>query len=179
MNINSLTTIPSHATLGAAVAGPLLLSLMLFAAPALGQLGNELRPGATHGDWQVLCETTPVGETCFITQAAADDAGEPVMQIMVGRLEDENVMVIYLPLGIDLRPGMLFQIGDTVRREFPFQTCLPNGCRVVTRVDADMLAAMRAGTTFLIGVKPLDSERVVGIEGSLKGFTAGFRAVSP
>jgi len=179
MNISPFTAIPSRATLRAAVVAPLFLALFLFlAAPALGQLGGELRPGAKHGDWQVLCEDTPVGETCFITQAAADDTGEPVMQIMVGRLEGDNVMVVYLPLGIDLRPGMLFQIGDTFRREFPFQTCLPNGCRVVARVDADMLAAMRAGSNFLIGVRPLESDRVAVIEGSLMGFTAGFRAIS-
>ena len=179
MNINSFTAIPSRATLRAAVVAPLFLALSLFlAAPALGQLGGELRPGAKHGDWQVLCEDTPVGETCFITQAAADDTGEPVMQIMVGRIEGENVMVVYLPLGIDLRPGMLFQIGDTLQREFPFQTCLPNGCRVVARVDSEMLAAMRSGANFLVGVRPLESDRVAVIEGSLMGFTAGFRAIS-
>lgn len=141
-------------------------------------MGGELRAGAKHQDWQVLCETSPGGETCFITQAAADDTGEPVMQIMLGRLQGENVMVVYLPLGIDLRPGMLFQVGDTLRREFPFQTCLPNGCRVVARVDEEMLSAMRSGSTFLIGVRPLESDRVAVIEGSLMGFTAGFREVS-
>lgn len=141
-------------------------------------MGSELRAGATHQDWQILCEAGPGGETCFISQAASDDTGEPVMQIMVGRLDGENVMVVYLPLGIDLRPGMLFQIGDTVQREFPFQTCLPNGCRVITRVDSEMLAAMRAGTTFLVGVLPLESDRVAVIEGSLMGFTAGFREVT-
>jgi invasion protein IalB len=101
-----------------------------------------------------------------------------VMQVMLGRLEGENVMVVYLPLGIDLRPGILFQIGDTLHREFPFQTCLPNGCRVVTRVDDEMLAAMRGGTNFLIGVKPLETDRVFAIEGSLIGFTAGFSEIS-
>jgi invasion protein IalB len=141
-------------------------------------LGGDLRPGAKHGDWQVLCEDTPVGETCFITQAAADEEGEPVMQVMLGRLEGENVMVVYLPLGIDLRPGILFQIGDTLKREFPFQTCLPNGCRVVTRVDDQMLAAMRGGTNFLIGVKPLETDQVFAIEGSLMGFTAGYSEIS-
>lgn len=166
-------------TLRTAVAGPLFLSLFLFlSAPALGQLGGELRPGATHGDWQVLCEDTPVGETCFITQAAADDSGEPVMQIMIGRLENETVMVVYLPLGLDLRPGILFQVGETLQREFPFQTCLPNGCRVVARVDPEMLAAMRAGTTFRIGVRPVETDRIAVIEGSLMGFTAGFREVA-
>ncbi|TVP89015.1 MAG: Invasion associated locus B family protein [Thioalkalivibrio sp.] len=167
----------SAATLPAALGLSLLLYL-LSTAPALGQMGGDLRAGATHQDWQVLCEDTPVGETCFISQAAADDTGEPVMQIMVGRLEGENVMVIYLPLGIDLRPGMLFQIGDDLRREFPFQTCLPNGCRVIAQVDSEMLAAMRAGATFLVGVRPLESEQVAVIEGSLMGFTAGFREVT-
>jgi len=177
MKIKPFNTIRSAATLTAALG----LSILLYlpsAALAQGQMGGELRSGTTHQDWQVLCEDTPVGETCFISQAAADDTGEPVMQIMVGRLEGENVMVLYLPLGIDLRPGMLFQIGDDLRREFPFQTCLPNGCRVIAQVDDEMLAAMRAGTTFLVGVRPLESEQVAVIEGSLMGFTAGFREVT-
>ena len=155
-----------------------ILLYLLFAAPALGQMGGELRAGATHQDWQVLCEDAPVGKTCFISQTAADDTGEPVMQIMIGRLGGENVMVIYLPLGIDIRRGMLFQVGDDLRREFPFQTCLPNGCRVIAQVDAEMLAAMRAGTSFLIGVRPLESQEIAVIEGSLMGFTAGFSEVT-
>lgn len=176
-NINSSNLIRRvPALVGGAV---LSLSFLFASIPASSQQpSGELRPGAKHQDWQILCETTPEGETCFVTQAAVDQSGEPVMQIMLGRLQGENVMVIYLPLGIDLRPGMLFQVGDTLRREFPFQTCLPNGCRVVARVDAEMLSAMRSGNRFLVGVKPLESDSVVAIEGSLMGFTAGFRAVS-
>ncbi|MFO8152263.1 invasion associated locus B family protein [Thioalkalivibrio sp.] len=164
---------PLPAALGLSV-----LLFLLSTAPALGQMGGDLRAGATHQDWQVLCEDTPAGETCFISQAAADDSGEPVMQIMVGRIEGDNVMVVYLPLGLDLRPGMLFRIGEDLQREFPFQTCLPNGCRVVAPVDPEMLAAMRAGTTFLIGVRPLESDQVAVIEGSLMGFSAGFQEVA-
>jgi invasion protein IalB len=100
------------------------------------------------------------------------------MQISLGRLQDDNVMVIYLPLGLDLRPGILFQVEDKVRREFPFQTCLPNGCRVVAPVDEEMLTAMRTGTQFVVGIKTLGSDRVGVIEGSLMGFTAGFQAVT-
>lgn len=176
-NINSPNLISRVPALAASAT---LALLLLFASiPASSQQpAGELRAGAKHQDWQILCETTPEGETCFITQAAVDQSGEPVMQIMVGRLEGENVMVVYLPLGIDLRPGMLFQVGDTLRREFSFQTCLPNGCRVVARVDAEMLSAMRSGNKFLVGVKPLEADSVAVIEGSLSGFTAGFRAVS-
>jgi invasion protein IalB len=126
----------------------------------------------------VICEDTPTGETCFITQAAVDDQGEPVMQISIGVIEGDTIMVVYLPLGLDLRPGMLFQVGETLRREFPFQTCMPNGCRVVAQVDPEMMTALRGGTTFRVGVKMLDSDRVAVVEGSLMGFTAGFRAVS-
>lgn len=157
---------------------PTLLLLILGTAPASAQLGGEVRPGATHQDWQVICEDTPTGETCFITQAAVDEEGEPVMQISIGVIGEDTVMVIYLPLGLDLRPGLLFQVGETLRREFPFQTCLPNGCRVVAQVDAEMMTALRGGTSFRVGVKMLDSERVAVVEGSLMGFTAGFLAVS-
>ncbi|MFO8003158.1 invasion associated locus B family protein [Thioalkalivibrio sp.] len=157
---------------------PTLLLMVLGTAPASAQLGGEVRQGPTHQDWQVICEDLPDGETCFITQAAVDEEGEPVMQISIGLIEGDTVMVVYLPLGLDLRPGMLFQVGETLQREFPFQTCLPNGCRVVARVDAEMMDALRGGTTFSIGVKTLDSDSVAVIEGSLMGFTAGFRAVS-
>jgi invasion protein IalB len=151
----------------------------LLGAPPLGaQTSDSVRAGATHQDWQVLCEDTPTGENCFISQAIIDEDGEPVMQVSLGRLERENVMVIYLPLGLDLRPGILFQVDDKVAREFPFQTCLPNGCRVVAPVDEEMLAAMRAGSAFVVGIKTLGSDRVGVIEGSLLGFTAGFRAVT-
>ena len=151
---------------------------VLGSPPVAAQTLEDVRPGATHQDWQVLCEDTPTGENCFISQAIVDDAGDPVMQISLGRLEDDNVMVIYLPLGLDLRPGILFQVEDKFRREFPFQTCLPNGCRVVVQVDEEMLTAMRTGTQFVVGIKTLGSDRVGVIEGSLMGFTAGFQAVT-
>jgi invasion protein IalB len=156
----------------------LVIPLFLGAIPATAQLGDAVRPGATHQDWQILCEDTPAGESCFITQAAADQDGEPIMQVSIGFLEGERAMVIYLPLGLDLRPGILFQVGEGTQREFPFQTCLPSGCRVLARVDAELLAAMRAGTVYRIGVKTLGSDRVGVIEGSLMGFTAGFNAIS-
>lgn len=160
------------------ILAPTLLLMVFGTAPASAQLGGEVRPGPTHQDWQVICEDTPTGESCFITQAAVDDQGEPVMQISVGVIEGDTIMVVYLPLGLDLRPGMLFQVGETVQREFPFQTCMPNGCRVVAPIDSEMMTAMRGGTTFRVGVKMLDSDRVAVVEGSLMGFSAGFRAVS-
>ncbi len=156
----------------------LAILFLLGTAPASAQLGEDVRPGATHQDWQVLCEDTPAGESCFITQAAADEDGEAIMQISIGFLEGERAMVIYLPLGLDLRPGILFQVGENLQREFPFQTCLPSGCRVLARVDTETLNAMRNGTTFRIGVRTMESDRIGVIEGSLMGFTAGFRAIS-
>lgn len=152
--------------------------LAFVGGPASAQLGGEVRPGPTHQDWQVVCEDTPTGESCFITQAAVDEDGEPVMQISIGVIDGERVMVIHLPLGLDLRPGILFQVGDGLQREFPFQTCLPNGCRVIARVDQEMLAALRGGTSFRVGVKTVESDRAAAIEGSLMGFTAGFNAVT-
>lgn len=166
--------IPRLALLATLCSGAAVLSSLPLGAQTL----EDVRPGATHQDWQVLCEDTPVGENCFISQAIVDDEGDPVMQISLGRLEGDNVMVIYLPLGLDLRPGILFQVEDKVRREFPFQTCLPNGCRVVAPVDEEMLTAMRTGNQFLVGLKTLGSDRVGVIEGSLMGFTAGFKAVT-
>ncbi|WP_232222267.1 invasion associated locus B family protein [Thioalkalivibrio paradoxus] len=145
---------------------------------AWAQLDGPVRPGPTHQDWQVLCEDDPTGESCFITQTTVDEDDEPVMQVSVGILEGSPAMVIHLPLGLDLRAGVLFEIEDRVQREFPYQTCLPNGCRALAPVDDEMLQAMRAGRTFRIGVVPIGAERFAVIEGSLMGFTAGFREIS-
>ncbi|AGA33007.1 Invasion associated locus B family protein [Thioalkalivibrio nitratireducens DSM 14787] len=152
----------------------------LVAAPlaATAQLDGPVRPGPTHQDWQVLCEDGPAGENCFITQTTVDEDDEPVMQVSVGILEGSPAIVIHLPLGLDLRPGVLFEIENQVQREFPYQTCLPNGCRVLAPIDDEMLQAMRAGVTFRVGVVPVGAERIGVVEGSLMGFTAGFRAIS-
>lgn len=148
-------------------------------APLWAQAEGQVRTGERFQDWQVLCEQVPGGaEGCFISQAIVDEDNEPVMQVSVGPLEGETAMVIYLPLGIDLRPGILFQIGDRLQREFRFQVCLPQGCRVIARVDEEMLAAMRAGTTYQVAIRPFGTEQIGVLEGSLMGFTAGLRAVS-
>ncbi|MCA1789882.1 MAG: invasion associated locus B family protein, partial [Thioalkalivibrio sp.] len=83
------------------ILAPTLLLMVFGTAPASAQLGGEVRPGPTHQDWQVICEDTPTGESCFITQAAVDEQEEPVMQISFGVIQNDTVMVVYLPLGLD------------------------------------------------------------------------------
>lgn len=157
----------------------LILLLLGFSLPATAQLAGQMRTGPTHQDWQVLCEQTPQGgENCFISQAIADEEGDPVMQVSVGRVDAESVIVIHLPLGLDLRYGILLEIGQNLQRELPYQVCLPEGCRVVGRADDEILAAMRAGRTFEVVLVPFGANQPVVIQGSLMGFTAGYRAVT-
>jgi invasion protein IalB len=108
-----------------------------------------------------------------------DDQREPLLQISIGRFDEEVVMVMYVPLGLDLRPGVLFQVDERLRREFPYQTCLPRGCRVVAGLDSEMQEAMRAGNRYRVGVIALGADQIGVIEGSLTGFTAGLRAITP
>lgn len=159
--------------------GLLIVLLLALSLPVTAQLGGQMRTGPTHQDWQVLCEQTPQGgENCFISQAIADEEGDPVMQVSLGRVDGESVIVIHLPLGLDLRYGILLEIEENLQLEMPYQVCLPEGCRVVGRADNDLLAAMRAGRNFNVVLVPFGAEQPVAIQGSLMGFTAGYRAVT-
>lgn len=150
--------------------------------------GNPAVERSQHQDWESVCVTVANGEDtserlCQIRQALDLETEQGTGRVLevVLRVYDaqRHVMEIVLPVGLDLRAGIVLQVDDGQEVNAPFLTCLQQGCLVAMLVEAEMLAAMRRGRVMRVGFRPFNAEQVLVLEVSLRGFTAASRMLRP
>lgn len=150
-------------------------ALLLLAAATAAVAAPE--NGAKFKDWTAQCE--PIGESqqvrCYISQSlVTKDEGKPLMGIAIGYVveNDQPAMLVRLPLGVFLRPGIALQIDGGEQKNYPYERCDPSGCVAGVPMTEALVAAFKAGNkaviTFHNGQKPIP------LPVSLNGFTAGF-----
>lgn len=136
-----------------------------------------------HGDWRMLC--VPPQSSCrleqriFLEAAAEKDAARPLLQVLIvpnETPEPKLVLLLVTPLGIQLPPGVGFQIDQTDERILAVQRCLPQGCQVLVGIDAALRRALEQGHEAVVRVQLPDGRRL-GIPVSLKGLTQGLKAL--
>ena len=98
---------------------------------------------------------------------------------MVGYLKDEKPAIIFtVPLGVALRAGIGVQIDDGEAIAVPYEQCNPVGCVAGLPLDDKLLGVLKRGLSGKIMVVD-GSGRRISLQISLKGFTAGFNALTP
>lgn len=158
-------------TLGAAIA---LAAPVVAAAPALAKDGDKF------GDWTVSCPPPPQGakpqNTCRLMQieAAKSPDGKPVTVLKASFFhlgEKDLVMFGYLPLGYAIPPGVKVAVDGG--KDYPLfpQRCIPQGCEVATKIEPELLAALKKGNTAKIEFQLGDRTATVTV--SLKGLSEG------
>ncbi|MGK6317663.1 invasion associated locus B family protein [Neorhizobium sp. DT-125] len=158
-----------------AVAAAAVLSGLPVAAQETGLPGGATSLREVHGDWVVSCNMATEGnqsrKICTTSQEQQEQSsGRRIVAIEVQPAADGNNATLVLPFGLDLAAGTVLQIDDGERRQaLPFRTCLPAGCIVSFDVDADLLAALRSGTTLRIVAKA-DGGKETPFSLSLRGF---------
>lgn len=146
----------------------IVLGLMTFTALAQGAVK------ATHGDWQVRCET-PAGsktEQCAIVQSvAAEDKPSMNLLVIVLRTADakSRLLRVVAPLGVLLPSGLGLKIDSTDVGRAGFVRCLGSGCVAEVVMDDTLIANLKKGqnATFIVFETP---EAGTGIPVSLNGF---------
>ncbi|WP_231373441.1 invasion associated locus B family protein [Thioalkalivibrio sp. ALE19] len=146
-------------------------------APAQAPQPVQQEPEVTtHQDWESLCwELDDGGEFCQMQQTLqVENQGQqgPYLQTTVRSEGDRHVMELLLPLGVDLRPGIVMQVDEGEERNAGFVTCIQQGCVAATELTDEMLAELRGGRELNVGFRPLQSEQVLVFDVSLMGFTA-------
>jgi invasion protein IalB len=136
---------------------------------------------ATHGDWQMRCDTPPgaTGEQCALIQnVTAEDRENVGLSVIVLKTADKQARILRVlaPLGVLLPSGLGLRVDDTDIGRAGFVRCLPNGCIAEVILEDALLAKLKAGgqATFIIFQTP---EEGIGIPISLNGFSAGFDAL--
>ena len=167
--------------------GPLALALALIFStlPAAAQDdGGAAKKDnvvtTTYSDWIVQCETSPQGkEHCGmgqgIRQQSKDGKQSITVTLEIGFFPKEKTatMLVSLPLGVNLPPGIQLKIDAGEPITAPYQVCSSEkGCLAAVKMDSKLVAAFKRGKegrlAFAVGGKPA----VIPV--SLTGFTKAY-----
>ena len=150
------------------------LSLALASLPAAAQGAVK----ATHGDWQMRCDTPAgaQGEQCALVQSVtAEDRPNVGLTVIVLKTADKKsrLLRVLAPLGVLLPSGLGLKIDQTDIGRAGFVRCLTTGCVAEVVMDGGLIQQFKNGSkaTFIVFQTP---EEGVGIPLSMKGFAAGF-----
>ncbi len=162
----------------------LLAGVMALGGASLGTSTAADAQGAvraTHGDWQIRCDTPPGAQTeqCALIQSVtAEDRQNVGLTVIVLKTADgkDQILRVLAPLGVLLPTGLGLKIDDDDVGRAQFIRCLPNGCVAEVIIDAELVKKLESGNlaTFIIFQTP---EEGIGIPMSLAGFTEGYAAL--
>ena len=144
-------------------------------------LAAETTEPTLYKDWGRTCKT-PEGmdkEVCFIFQRVSlKESGSTILSVSVGyRAEQQKtMMVLTLPLGVSLIPGMEIQIDSGQVMRTPYSVCLANGCRAVFAIESPVIKAMQQGNRMQVTALNTQGKRLELLI-SLKGFTAAYNSI--
>ncbi|MES9855917.1 MAG: invasion associated locus B family protein [Sedimenticola sp.] len=167
---------------------PLLLAFfsgvsMAQEASAQGELAQEKPVAEKFKDWSKRCET-PEGldqEICYIFQnVTVKKSGQVIMNINIHYPEnkDQAAMVVTLPMGVALVPGIRIQVGEDEGIGVPYSVCINNGCRAGFPMDEKLIDRMKKGSKLSISFASLQGKGTK-FTTSLSGFTAALAALKP
>ena len=136
-------------------------------------------------DWSVSCGDEKNAQTCrmeqkLFAQKEVDGQQQTIGKVLsltilyVGKDSREPVLVMDLPLGVDLRPGMVLRIDGGKETNAPYLQCTKNGCSSNLRLTSQMVNTLRRGLMLQVGFRPWGSPKLMTVEASLKGFSAAF-----
>ncbi|MCP5140784.1 MAG: invasion associated locus B family protein [Gammaproteobacteria bacterium] len=162
-----------------------LIPALLASTVAFSMSPAQAAPesGAKFGDWTINCETVGEGDKaqqiCNLNQTfAAGEPPRPLLRVAVTYLPDGDkpYLVMTMPLGMALPPGVQLQIDAGDKQVIPVNTCLRDGCRAGGAMADDMIAALKAGAKLNVSFADINLKAVT-IPVSLSGFTAGLASL--
>ena len=158
------------------------------AAMALVASAGTARAAEDEAPWAVICADADNAETCRMEQIRFVDQtveGQPkrrgkllsITVLYVGEEARRPLLLMKLPLGLDLRPGMVLRVDNHAEVTAPYLRCTNAGCEVQVELTAELVAQLKNGLKLQVGVLPFGSSKTVVIGASLKGFTRAFNSL--
>lgn len=139
---------------------------------------------SNYDDWSVQCVSNPdsEGRKCVLFQHLKVDSGQRLLTMQVSQLTsdagqaDAMALVITVPLGVHLPSGMRLQMDGSETVKLDYERCDQGGCYAGMILSAELLDAMMQGGSSQIVFNNLTGKSITATL-SLRGFTAGFKAV--
>ena len=164
------------------------LSMGTTAAPQIktqdtAEIG-ELYLAATFELWEQRCVKAEDGsDPCRLYQLLKTADGNPTAEISMFNLPEGSQAVagaaILVPLDTLLSANLAFVVDGNREMLYPYTVCGLDGCIARVGFSADQLTQMKSGATATLTIVPAGApDQKVPVTMSLKGFTAGFEAVT-
>lgn len=158
------------------------------AAPGLKSQADaeigELYLAATFGDWEQRCVKAEDGsDPCRLYQLLKDSVGNPTAEISLFNLPAGGQAIagaaILVPLDTLLSANLAFVVDANREQFYPYTVCGLDGCIARVGFSAEQIAQMKNGAAATLTIVPAGApDQKVPVAMSLKGFTAGFEAVT-
>ena len=131
--------------------------------------------------WTVRCErVSTTARSCIMLQDLILKAGgQTVLQFSLGvePVSGTPTVLLTLPLGISLPPGVSISIDSGTPAVFPVERCDPDGCQAGMRLRETTIAQLGTGEELEIRFSDGERQPIV-VPVSLQGFAAAFAALS-
>ena len=162
----------------------LLIAIAALVVGVVGTLGGiSLSRNSTesttsiYGDWKLSCPPRSVAKgECTLTQdVLLSGTGQTAVHLQLVRGETQRLLIV-VPHGVLLKPGMGVVIGNAPLRLLRYETCDSVGCLAYLPLDTATLDAVRDADTGRIQVVWRDGKEV-GFPCSVRGLTRGMSAM--
>ena len=138
---------------------------------------------ASFDKWDQRCVKKADGsDPCQLYQLLKDSDGNDVAEISIFSLPDGSKAAagatFMAPLETLLTAALKISIDAKAPKVYPFSFCTRVGCVSRLGFTADEVAALKKGVKATLSIVPAAApDKVVELELTLKGFTAGYEAV--
>lgn len=139
---------------------------------------NKLVLVPTQKEWTKVCgkDQSANKEVCYTTRDFSAEAGKPpVLALAVYDIKGDETKIVrmLMPIGLMLRPGFRFVVDNGQMNEGSFEICFPNGCFAESKVKANLIDAMKNGSTMNVSVRNQGNQEVI-FAVPLEGFGKAF-----
>lgn len=153
--------------------------VMLTALAAAASAPADIEQ-SRYGAWTLRCEQIADGSRgCIMFQdLVLATGGQTVLQFAVGLgpTDGTPTVLVSLPLGISLPPGIGVRIDDGTQASFPVERCEPNGCQAGMKMRPETLDQLRHGKSVALTFHDGQRQPITMLL-SLDGFDEAFAVV--
>jgi len=146
-------------------------------------LAQAITDGQSFKDWRAKCVAidgkAKTATSCHIFQDLLQkESGKRVLHIAIGHLPNKQplAVIITLPLGISLPPGLSLRVDEKDTRQAPLQACFANGCQAAFELEPKWEKLLSAGKSAEVIFYNIHN-KPISIPVSLRGISAAIRAL--
>tara|TARA_R110002124_G_scaffold67647_6_gene183630 strand:- start:15277 stop:15903 length:627 start_codon:yes stop_codon:yes gene_type:complete len=152
-----------------------LVGLLLAAAYSGAASAQETAsPG---NQWTKLCTVEKKSKTkvCLVTQEIRSATGQFLASVAVREINgpEKQTVVISVPPGMLLQPGMRLQVDDHEEQEVKYGICFPKYCYSELAIKPSFIAEMKGGEKLVVTAFSQQG-KAIGFELTLAGFTSSY-----